>query len=53
MIGIAISYSVQATTAAERADVRSELTAMAAKLRRLTSDPLGQAAAPRAGAVSR
>jgi DNA-binding IclR family transcriptional regulator len=53
MIGIAISYSVQATTAAERADVRSELTAMAAKLRRLTGDPLGQAAAPRAGAVSR
>jgi DNA-binding IclR family transcriptional regulator len=50
MIGIAISYSVQATTAAERADVRRELTEMAAKLRRLTGDPLGQAVAPRTGA---
>ena len=32
MIGIAVSYSVQATTAAERANVRRELAAMAAKL---------------------
>jgi len=44
MIGIAVSYSVQATTAAERANVRRELAAMAAKLRRLTGDPLDQAA---------
>jgi hypothetical protein len=42
MIGIAVSYSVQATTAAERADVRRELAAMAAKLRRMTGDPLDQ-----------
>ena len=46
LIGIAVSYSVQATTAAERANVRRELSAMAAKLRRMTSDPLGQAAKP-------
>jgi hypothetical protein len=37
-----VSYSVQATTAAERADVRRELAAMAAKLRRMTGDPLDQ-----------
>ncbi|MCW1992366.1 UNVERIFIED_ORG: DNA-binding IclR family transcriptional regulator [Bradyrhizobium japonicum] len=42
MIGIAVSYSVQATTAAERANVRRELAAMAAKLRRMTGDPLDQ-----------
>ena len=46
MIGIAVSYSVQATTAAERANVRRELAAMAAKLRRMTGDPLDQPAAP-------
>jgi DNA-binding IclR family transcriptional regulator len=45
LIGIAVSYSVQATTAAERANVRRELNAMAEKLRRMTGDPLGQAAA--------
>jgi len=45
MIGIAVSYSVQATTAAERANVRRELAAMAAKLRRMTGDPLDQDAA--------
>lgn len=41
LIGIAISYSVQATTADQRAHVRQELAAMAAKLGRLTGDPLG------------
>jgi DNA-binding IclR family transcriptional regulator len=45
MVGIAVSYSVQATTAAERANVRRELAAMAAKLRRLTGDTLDQDAA--------
>jgi hypothetical protein len=45
---------VQATTAAERANVRRELGAMAEKLRRMTGDPLAQAALPlRAGATSR
>ena len=55
LIGIAVSYSVQATTAAERANVRRELSAMAEKLRRMTADPFGQAAPPplRAGATSR
>ena len=42
LIGIAISYSVQATTEAERANVCRELSAMADKLRRMTGDPLGQ-----------
>jgi len=42
LIGIAVSYSVQATTEIERANVRRELGAMAAKLRRTTGDPLGQ-----------
>jgi DNA-binding IclR family transcriptional regulator len=54
LIGIAVSYSVQATTAAERAAVRRELGAMADKLRRMTGDPLGQAAPPlRTAAASR
>ena len=55
LIGIAVSYSVQATTAAERANVRRELSALAEKLRRMTADPFGQAAPPplRAGATSR
>src|SRR5262249_48779934 len=46
LIGIAVSYSVQATTAAERANVRSELGALADRLRRMTGDPLGQIAPP-------
>jgi DNA-binding IclR family transcriptional regulator len=54
LIGIAVSYSVQATTAAERANARRELGAMSEKLRRMTGDPLAQAALPlRAGATSR
>ena len=54
LIGIAVSYSVQATTAAERANIRRELSAMATKLRRMTGDPLVNAAAPlRTGATSR
>jgi DNA-binding IclR family transcriptional regulator len=54
LIGIAVSYSVQATTAGERANVRRELGAMAEKLRRVTGDPLGHAAMPlRAGAALR
>jgi hypothetical protein len=36
---------VQATTAAERANVRRELAAMAAKLRRMTGDTSEQDAA--------
>jgi DNA-binding IclR family transcriptional regulator len=52
LIGIAISYSVQATTEAERANVRRELGAMADKLRRITGDPLGQAACLRTGTAS-
>jgi len=46
LIGIAVSYSVQATTAAERANVRRELGALADKLRRMTGDPTGQIAPP-------
>ena len=46
LIGIAVSYSVQATTATERADIRRKLGAMAEKLRRMTGDPLGQPAPP-------
>ncbi|MBV9561140.1 MAG: IclR family transcriptional regulator [Bradyrhizobium sp.] len=54
LIGIAVSYSVQATTAAERANVRRELAAMAGKLRRMTGDPLGQTGMPlRTGAGAR
>jgi DNA-binding IclR family transcriptional regulator len=54
LIGIAISYSVQATTADERAQVRKELAAMAAKLGRLTGDPLlGFDGPPRSGAIGR
>jgi DNA-binding IclR family transcriptional regulator len=54
LIGIAVSYSVQATTATERADIRRELGAMAEKLRRMTGDPLGQPAPPlHAGVASR
>jgi len=54
LIGIAVSYSVQATTAGERANVRRELGAMAENLRRMTGDPLGHAAMPlRAGAALR
>jgi DNA-binding IclR family transcriptional regulator len=52
LIGIAVSYSVQATTAAERANVRRELSAMADKLRRMSGDPLRQAAAPPAIAAT-
>ena len=40
LIGIAISYSVQATTASERDQVRQALSTMAARLGRLTGDPL-------------
>jgi len=54
LIGIAISYSVQATTADERAQVRRELDAMAAKLGRLTGDLLLGADGPaRTGAIGR
>jgi DNA-binding IclR family transcriptional regulator len=53
LIGIAVSYSVQATTAAERTNVRRELSAMAEKLRRITGDPLGQAAPPQRTGTSR
>jgi DNA-binding IclR family transcriptional regulator len=54
LIGIAVSYSVQATTAAERAHVRRELGALAEKLRRMTGDPMGQIALPlRTGTSSR
>jgi DNA-binding IclR family transcriptional regulator len=54
LICIAVSYSVQATTAAERASVRRELSTMAENLRRMIGDPLVQAATPlREGAASR
>jgi DNA-binding IclR family transcriptional regulator len=54
LIGIAVSYSVQATTAAERAHVRRELGALAEKLQRMTGDPMGQVASPlRTGTSSR
>jgi DNA-binding IclR family transcriptional regulator len=54
LIGIAVSYSVQATTAAERANVRRELGTLAQRLRHMTSDPSGQIATPlRAGTRSR
>ena len=53
LIGIAVSYSVQATTAAERANVRRELSAMAEKLRRMTADPIGYAATPPRTGTSR
>jgi DNA-binding IclR family transcriptional regulator len=54
LIGIAVSYSVQATTAAERANVRRELAALAEKLRRMTGDPSGQVNPPlRTGTTSR
>ena len=53
LIGIAVSYPVQATTAAGRADVRRELSAMAAKLRRLSGDPLDQSEPTKARIISR
>jgi DNA-binding IclR family transcriptional regulator len=53
MIGIAISYSVQATTEAERANIRRELGAMADKLRRVTGDPLAQVIPLRTGTTHR
>ena len=53
LIGIAVSYSVQATTATERANIRRELSAMATKLRRITGDPLINAASLRTGTTSR
>ena len=54
LIGIAVSYSVQATTTAERANVRRELGALADGLRRLTGDLSGQVVPPlRAGTTSR
>lgn len=40
LVGIAISYSVQATTIEERQRVRQELRAMAERLGRMTGDPL-------------
>ena len=52
LIGIAVSYSVQATTEIERANVRRELGAMAARLRRITGDPLGQTIEQLAGLAS-
>ncbi|CCD84055.1 putative transcriptional regulatory protein, IclR family [Bradyrhizobium sp. ORS 285] len=52
LIGIAVSYSVQATTEIERANVRRELNAMATKLRRMTGDPLGQTIEQLAGLAS-
>ncbi|MGJ5038846.1 MULTISPECIES: IclR family transcriptional regulator [unclassified Bradyrhizobium] len=52
LIGIAVSYSVQATTEIERANVRRELGSMAAKLRRMTGDPLGQTIEQLAGLAS-
>jgi DNA-binding IclR family transcriptional regulator len=52
-VGIAISYSVQATTETERADVRRELGAMADRLRRITGDPLGQIVPLRTGTTHR
>lgn len=49
MVGIAISYSSQATTEAERSQIREELRAMARSLGRMTGDPLlAGAALPRA-----
>ena len=53
LIGIAISYSVQATTEIERANLRREIAATADKLRRITGDPLGQALELRTGTASR
>lgn len=53
LIGIAISYSVQATTEIERANLRREIAATADKLRRITGDPLGQIAELRTGTTSR
>lgn len=52
LIGIAISYSIQATTEIERAIVRRELSAMADKLRRISGDPLGQPVELRTGLAS-
>jgi DNA-binding IclR family transcriptional regulator len=53
LIGIAISYSVQATTEIERANLRREIAATADKLRGITGDPLGQIAELRTGTTSR
>lgn len=53
LIGIAISYSVQATTEIERAAIRRELAVMADKLRRITGDPLGQVVPLRTGTGAR
>jgi DNA-binding IclR family transcriptional regulator len=54
LIGIAVSYSVQATTVVERANVRRELGTLAQRLRHMTGDPSGQIAPPlRTGTRSR
>jgi DNA-binding IclR family transcriptional regulator len=53
LVGIAISYSVQATTEAERTNIRRELGATADKLRGITGDPLGQVVPLRTGTTHR